>query len=641
MTIHQILTKYWGFSKFRPLQEEIINSVLDGKDTLALLPTGGGKSICFQVPALAKEGVCLVISPLIALMKDQVENLKKRGIPATAVFSGMHKNEIDIALDNCIYGKTKLLYLSPERLCSELVRIRIGKMNVNLIAVDEAHCISQWGYDFRPSYLTIADIRKIQPDVPILGLTATATPNVVKDIQKKLLFEKENLFQKSFERKNLAYVVLTEDDKLKRLLKIVNNVRGSGIIYARNRKKTKEIAVFLKKNPDKTGKGNISADYYHAGLDSNLRSAKQTAWTKNKCRVIVSTNAFGMGIDKPDVRFVVHFNPPDSLEAYFQEAGRAGRDEKKAFAVLLYNDSDRINFKDLIEISFPSLDEIKNTYQALANYFQLAVGSGEGTCFDFDISDFSDQYNLKILNVFNSIKFLEKEGYITTTDALFMPPKIHFTIKKQKLYEFQVTNKNLDSFIKLLLRSYGGTFDDFVKINEAELAKRANITKKEVINLLKTLDKLQVLTYTPQNKFPQIVFAQPRIDTSDLSISRQNYEERKKQAIERMNAVISYASGSNKCRSQVLLAYFGETDSYRCGICDVCIERNKLQLSQLEFDSVLQQVKPILSSEPKTLTELIDSIKETSEDKAIKVIQWLIDNDKIKYNNDDRLVWNK
>jgi len=627
MTIHQILTKYWGYNSFRTMQEDIINSVLDGKDTLALLPTGGGKSICYQLPALAKEGVCIVISPLIALMKDQVENLKKREIQAAAIFSGMSHREIDITLDNCIYGKTRLLYLSPERLKSELVQTRIAKMNVNLIAVDEAHCISQWGYDFRPSYLTIADIRNIKPDVPILGLTATATTEVVKDIQEKLLFKEENLLQKSFERKNLAYVVLNEEDKQKRLLKIINRVKGAGIVYVRTRRKTKEIANFLRKN-------NISADYYHAGLDYKVRDARQTAWTQNKCSVIVSTNAFGMGIDKLNVRFVVHLNLPDSLEAYFQEAGRAGRDEKKAYAVLLYNETDRIDIENRIENNFPSIEDIKKTYLALANHFQLAVGTGEGASFDFIIADFCDKYNLKILTVFNSIKFLEKEGYLATTEALFMPSSIHFTINKQELYEFQVANKSLDAFVKLLLRSYAGIFDDFVKINEEELSKKAGITKEEII---KSLNKL----HNPQNNKPQIIFAQPRVDVKYLSISKQNYAERKKQTLERMNTVIRYAVSSNKCRSQVLLSYFGESNSYRCGICDVCIERNKLELSELEFDTVLQQLKPILISEPITLTNLVDSIKETPEDKTIKVIQWLIDNNKIKSDTNDKLMWNK
>lgn len=423
MNIHNILAKYWGYHSFRPLQEEIITSVLQGNDTLALLPTGGGKSVCFQVPALVQEGVCIVISPLIALMKDQVDNLQKKGISAIAITSAMHKREIDIAFDNCVYGNIKFLYLSPERLITPIAQARIQKMKVSLIAVDEAHCISQWGYDFRPSYLEIAKLRELQPKVPVLALTATATPEVVKDIQEKLRFKKANVLQKSFERKNLAYVVIGEEDKLSRLLKVVNNVGGTGVVYVRNRKKTQEVAAFLQKNK-------IPADFYHAGLTPGERSQKQDSWIKNKTRVIVATNAFGMGIDKPDVRFVVHLDLPDSLEAYFQEAGRAGRDEGKAYAVMLYNEADINDLKSNVEMSFPSVEEIRQTYQALANYYQLAVGSGEGAAFDFDISELCRNYKLEPVTVFNSIRFLEKEGYISATEAVYQPSRINFTLNK-------------------------------------------------------------------------------------------------------------------------------------------------------------------------------------------------------------------
>ncbi|TAL60569.1 MAG: ATP-dependent DNA helicase RecQ, partial [Bacteroidetes bacterium] len=477
MTIQQILLKHWGYSHFRALQEDIINSVLAGNDTLALMPTGGGKSLCFQIPALAKEGICIVISPLIALMKDQVENLRAKGVKAMAITSGMSKKEIDIAFDNCVYGDYKFLYLSPERLDSGLARTRIQKMNVNLIAVDEAHCISQWGYDFRPSYLKIADIKEMLPAVPILALTATATPDVAADIQKKLLFpargKPSNFFQKSFERKNLAYVVIKEEDKMSRLLKIVTRISGTGIVYVRNRKKSQEITDFLRAN-------NISADYYHAGIEGSARDAKQDAWIHNKTRVIVCTNAFGMGIDKPDVRFVVHLDMPDCLEAYFQEAGRAGRDEKKSYAVLLFNGADKIDAERNMLMSFPPMEEIRKTYQSLSNYFQIPIGAGQGSVFDLDINDLCSKYNLHHLTAYNSIKFLEKEGMVSLTEAFHMPSRIHFVFNKEELYKFQVEHNFYDDFIKLLLRSYSGLFDTYVKISEQDIAKRTGKSYEEV-----------------------------------------------------------------------------------------------------------------------------------------------------------------
>lgn len=633
MIIRQILTKYWGHTHFRPLQEEIINSVLEGNDTLALLPTGGGKSICFQVPALAKEGLCLVVSPLIALMKDQVENLKKRGIKALAVTSAMHKSEIDIILDNCIYGNFKFLYVSPERLSNNLFIERVKKMKINLIAIDEAHCISQWGYDFRPSYLQIAEIRTLFPSVPLIALTATATTSVVKDIQEKLLFKKENAFQKSFERKNLSYSVLYEEDKLRKLMDITSKVAGSGIVYVRNRKKTKEIASYLSQR-------GVSADNYHAGLDSRVRDQKQENWIKNKCRIIVSTNAFGMGIDKPDVRFVVHMDLPDSLEAYFQEAGRGGRDEKKAFAVLLYSENDRMELERNVISGFPSIEEIRQTYQALANYFQLAIGSGEGVSFDLDISEICKVYELNTITFFNSLRFLEREGYLATTDALYHPSRIHLKVNKEELYKFQIANRTYDNFIKLILRSYAGTFDDYVKINENDLADRTGLSKENIIKALESLDKFGILTYVKQSSLPKIIFLKERVDVKNLSISKGNHSDRKKIAVEKMEWVIHYASSTHKCRSQILLSYFGESDSYRCGICDICLERNKLELSNLEFEQVSNRIKSLLKHAPQTLSELIRHL-DSREDKSLKVVQWLIENEKINYNDDGMLVWRK
>ncbi|MFI5164070.1 MAG: ATP-dependent DNA helicase RecQ, partial [Bacteroidia bacterium] len=616
MIIQQILLKYWGYSQFRPLQEEIINSVIAGNDTLALMPTGGGKSICFQIPALMKEGICIVISPLIALMKDQVENLKTKGIKAIAITSAMNKTEIDVAFENCAYGDYKFLYLSPERLETELARARIRKMNVNLIAVDEAHCISQWGYDFRPSYLKIAEIRDLHPKVPVLALTATATPEVAKDIQQKLFFKKENLLRKSFERKNLAYYVIHEEDKMKYLLKIATKNKGTGIVYVRNRKKTQEVANELNRK-------NISADYYHAGLSANIRDEKQDGWINNKSRVIVSTNAFGMGIDKPDVRFVVHLDLPDCLEAYFQEAGRAGRDEKKSYAVLLYNDSDKIDAEHNLKMSFPAMDDIRKTYQALANYFQVPVGSGQGSTFDFDINDLCAKYNLNSLTVFNSLKFLEKEGYLVLSDAFYQPSRIHFLFNKEQLYKFQVEHPAFDELIKLLLRSYSGVFDNYAKISEQDISKRIGKTFEETQKKLKELEQLQVLSYHPQTEMPQLTFLAERTDAKNIHISKENLQKQKEKAGERMAWMVHYAESKTKCRSQMLLSYFGETDSYRCGICDFCLQRNKLELSNLEFENVTEQLKNILSKKTLALTELVNAVKNSQEDKTIKVVQWL------------------
>lgn len=634
MTIQQILLKYWGYSHFRPLQEEVINSVLAGKDTLTLMPTGGGKSLCFQVPALFQEGICIVISPLIALMKDQVENLKAKGIKAMSITSGMDKKEIDIAFDNCVYGNYKFLYLSPERFESDLARTRIQKMKVNLIAVDEAHCISQWGYDFRPSYLKIAEMRQLHPGIPFLALTATATPEVAVDIQKKLVFRKENLLRKSFERKNLAYVVIKEEDKLSRLLKVVGKIKGSGIVYARNRRKTQDISDFLRAN-------NISADYYHAGLDAHTRDAKQDEWINNKRRVIVCTNAFGMGIDKPDVRFVVHLDLPDCLEAYFQEAGRAGRDEKKSFAVLLYNESDKIEAEHNLKMSFPIMEDIRKTYQALANYFQIPIGAGQWNVRDFDITDFCSKYNLSQLTAYNSLKFLEREGVISLSDAFHMPSRIHFLLNKEELYKFQVEHNTLDDFIKLLLRSYSGVFDGYVKIYEQEIAKRSSKPYAEVRAILSELHKLEVLAFIPQTDMPQLMFMVPRIDAKNISISKEILQKRQEKARERADAMLHYIESKTKCRSQMLLAYFGEIDSYRCGVCDFCLERNKLELSNLEFETVAGQVKDLVSKKALPLVDLVNSVKNSREDKTIKVVQWLVDNEKLVYDEENKLAWKK
>ncbi|MDB5154290.1 MAG: RecQ family ATP-dependent helicase, partial [Mucilaginibacter sp.] len=545
MTIQEILKHYWKYDSFRPLQEEIIQSVLLGSDTLALLPTGGGKSVCFQIPALAKEGICIVVSPLIALMKDQVENLKAKGIEAVAIVSGMSKREVDIALDNCIYGPVKFLYLSPERLLSELVRERIKYMNVNLIAVDEAHCISQWGYDFRPPYLHIADLRELHPSVPVLALTATATAEVRDDIQQKLLFKQSNVYQQSFERKNISYVVRNEENKLRKLLDIAKGVKGSGIVYVRSRKETAEIAKFYNEN-------GFKADYYHAGLTMEQRSLRQENWKTNRTRIIVATNAFGMGIDKPDVRFVIHKDMPESLEAYYQEAGRAGRDERKAYAVLLYNYADRIKNEKKLLTNFPAVDEIKVIYHHLGAYFQLAYGTGEGVSFDLDLGDFCTRYKLDATKTINALKFLEQDEYLAFNESVFLPSRFRFEIFNEQLYNFQIQNSSWDPFIKTLLRSYGGSFENYVRLRENDLARRSNLSVQQVIEGLKQLQELGILNYLQQTDQPQVTYLRPRMQNNELIINKRYIEDRKAIYRKKIEAVFAYAE-HKKCRSQMLL----------------------------------------------------------------------------------------
>lgn len=620
MNVHDILQKYWGYTSFRPLQEEIINSVIKGRDTLALLPTGGGKSICFQVPALAMDGVCLVITPLIALMKDQVEGLQKKGIKASAIYSGMNAHEIDITISNCINGGTKFLYLSPERLESEKFMGNIRFLKVNLIAVDEAHCISQWGYDFRPPYLRVAAIREYLPGIPVLALTATAIPKVVEDIQQKLLFAGPNVFSTSFERTNLAYLVYHEEDKHSRLLRIARNVPGTGIVYVRNRRKTKEIADFLIKNQ-------VSADFYHAGLDPKSRSRKQEAWKSGKCRIIVSTNAFGMGIDKPDVRFVVHLDLPDSIEAYFQEAGRGGRDGKKAYAVMLTEKADETDARHNLELAFPEIDFIRNLYQALGNYFNLATGSGRDQSFDFDLNVFSTNYKMKPISVFNALKVMEREGYIALSDAIDNPPKLHILARQDDLYRYQVEHVEGDILLKAILRSYGGIFNDFVTISETEIARRSGQEPEHVIKLLKQMDMEGLLTYIPQKTLPQIIYIRERLAPSSLSFTAENYYNRKADATTRLNAVIAYVTGKTVCRSQFLLSYFGDDNPTRCGICDVCIQRNKANLNEIEFSQIKEMIRNAVSENPASLQQIVTACDGIPEDKVLAVIRLLADGD--------------
>ena len=626
----QILTKYWGYTKFREMQEDIIQSVYDGNDTLALLPTGGGKSITFQVPALAKPGICIVVTPLIALMKDQVERLKSKGIKALAVYSGLSKHEIEIIYDNCAYGNYKFLYISPERLANDLFKGRVKNFNVNLIAIDEAHCISQWGYDFRPAYLKIADLREIIPDAPVLALTATATKKVVVDIQEKLHFKDGKVFQKSFVRKNLIYVVRHAEDKNKQLLRVIRRVGGSGIVYLRSRKGTRELSEFLKKE-------NISAEHYHAGLSMQTRDRKQEKWMTGKTQVIVATNAFGMGIDKSNVRFVIHTDLPDSIEAYFQEAGRAGRDGKRSYAVLLINKSDETKLKTNISRSFPPKDVIKNIYQMLGSYCKLPYHEGKGIVSDFNLFDFCKAYSLNYITAFSSLKILEQAGYIELTDEINNPSRLIFLVQRDELYKFQVANAKFDRLIKLILRTYTGLFNNYVKIDEEYLAKVLNINRDELYEMLKLLVSYKIINYIPKKQTPLVVFTTERMDEKSLIIPKESYEFKKKSKLDRMNSVLNYAFSDSQCRSVQLLRYFGEY-SDRCGLCDYCRRRNELGLSVYEYDSILEQIKKSLEPGPLRLQDLIDKISYKSE-KVIKVITWLFQTKEIHYNSDNKVEW--
>lgn len=633
MVLTDILLKYWGFSSFRSLQEDIIQSVIDGHDTLALLPTGGGKSLCYQVPGIAMDGLCIVVTPLIALMKDQVQALNAKNIKAVGIYHGMSKIEIDNALDNCVYGDVKFLYLSPERLVTDIMRARLQKMRVNLLAVDEAHCISQWGYDFRPPYLRIAEIRALIPNTPILALTATATKQVVEDIQQRLDFKDAGVFQKSFERKNLAYMVFNEEDKLNKLLKICLKQNSTGVVYVRNRKRTREIADWLVQQK-------VSADFYHAGLSSKERDAKQDSWMKERTRVIVSTNAFGMGIDKPNVRFVVHMDLPDSPEAYFQEAGRGGRDGHKAFAILLYNKADILNLKQFHERSYPPLKEIKKIYNCLGNYFQLAIGSGKDESMPFDIYRFAKTYSLNTFFIYNALGFLEKEGYLAVSEALANPSRLMFLVSNEELYRFQVANPAYDSFLKMLLRSYTGLFTEFTRMNEEDIARRSGIAVESVKKKLSDLHNMKILHYKEQNRKPVVTFLEERLAASDLRISKEVYSERKAFARQRMEAMINYVSSETKCRSLFLLAYFGEKGGKRCGQCDVCLERNKAGVSTYEFNRVLDYLKPKIQEKNISLEMLIDDMDvNMAEEKVLNVLRYLQDNGKIQETEDGRLKW--
>jgi ATP-dependent DNA helicase RecQ len=626
MTIQQILQHYWKHEAFRPMQQSIIEAVMQGRDTLALLPTGGGKSVCYQVPALAMEGICIVVSPLIALMKDQVDNLQAKGIEALAIVSGMGKREVDIALDNCIYGPVKFLYLSPERLLSELVQERIKYMKVNLIAVDEAHCISQWGYDFRPPYLHVADLRKLHPKVPILALTATATAEVRDDIQDKLLFRERNVFQQSFERRNISYRVQPDENKLRRMLEVARSVNGSGIVYVRSRKETTDLAKFFNDHA-------IPADYYHAGLPGDVRSTKQEQWKSNHIRIIVATNAFGMGIDKPDVRFVMHKDLPESLEAYYQEAGRAGRDEQKAYAVLLYNEADKAKQLRKFEVSFPTVDEIKQVYHYLANYYQLAYGAGEGLSFTLDLADFCSRFKLDALKSLNALKFLEQGEYLAFNESVFLPSRFQFLISHDELYNFQIQNPAWDPFIKTLLRSYGGAFDNYARIREFDVARRTNLSVQQVTDAMQQLNEFEVLSYLPQTDKPQVTYLKPRHTAANLWIDRQYLDARRAVYQKKMEAMLNYTE-TDVCRSQQLLAYFNEPHAPKCGLCDVCLREKRLLSADALQGHIADEVMQQLGNAPLSLEQLVVSLKHGKHPERLTVIRQLLDAGRIKTNGD-------
>jgi len=631
MTALEVLKQYWGYDSFRPLQADIVEAVAQKKDVLALLPTGGGKSLCFQVPSLMGEGIGLVISPLIALMKDQVYNLKKRGIKAEAIFSGMHHKEIDHALDRCIYGSVKLLYVSPERLRTEIFQERLKKMKVRLVAIDEAHCISQWGYDFRPAYLQIATIKEYLPDVPFIALTATATEMVKKDIVEKLELKDATIFQKSFERKNVSYSVLYTEDKAGKLLHILKKVPGTGIVYVRNRKQTQEIAYFLHKN-------GIKANFYHGGLKTDERSKKQEAWINNHIRVMVCTNAFGMGIDKPDVRVVVHLGLPESIEAYFQEAGRAGRDEKKAYAVLLYHPADGINLIQQFKRNMPDIPTIKTIYHALGNYFRLAYGAGIGQRFDFDLVTFCENFNMRAVQVYHALQTLEREEYFALTEGFVIPSKIRFKVNRHQLYDFQVRHLPFNSIVKVLLRSYEGVMDDFAKINEEQLAKQLSVAITDVIAMLKKLEQYDILQYLPRTDKPQITYLKERFAKEHLSLDVKRFNFRRKVMEDNLKAVVRYGEVKHVCRSQQLLAYFGEKETTKCGMCDVCLNRNKVTVTVNESENIELAIQYALANRCCSFEELVAAVQAPA-DKVIEVVRQMIAEGLIVVDEREELVF--
>ena len=619
----EILKQYWGYDSFRDLQEEIITSIGEGKDTLGLMPTGGGKSITFQVPALAQEGICIVITPLIALMKDQVQNLRKREIKALAIYSGMTRQEILTALENCIFGDYKFLYISPERLDTEIFRTKLRSMKVSMITVDESHCISQWGYDFRPAYLKIAEIRELLPEVPVLALTATATPEVVTDIQARLKFREGNVFRMSFERKNLAYIVRKTDNKTKELLYILQRISGSAIIYVRNRRRTKEITELLMNE-------GITADFYHAGLDNAVKDLRQKRWQSGEVRVMVATNAFGMGIDKPDVRIVLHLDLPDSPEAYFQEAGRAGRDGEKAYAVILYSKSDKTTLHKRVVDTFPDKEYILNVYEHLQYYYQMAMGDGFQCIREFNLEEFCRKFKYFPVPVDSALKILTQAGYLEYTDEQDNSSRILFTIRRDELYKLREMGKEAEALIQSILRSYTGVFTDYAYISEESLAVRTGLTRQQIYNILVTLTKRRIVDYIPRKKTPYIIYTRERLELRFLHIPASVYEERKARYEARIKAMEEYVTTENICRSRMLLRYFGEKNEHNCGQCDVCLSKRATDnLSEKSYEEVKRQILNLLSHSPLTPAETADQIKAEKEDIG-QVIRYLLDEGELK-----------
>ena len=621
-----ILQQYWGYSSFRGIQEDIIRSIGEGHDTLGLMPTGGGKSITFQVPALAKDGLCLVVTPLIALMKDQVQHLRQRGIKALAIYAGMSREEIVTTLENCIFGNYKFLYISPERLDTELFRNKLRRIKVSMITVDESHCISQWGYDFRPAYLKIAEIRDLLPGVPVLALTATATPEVVKDIQVQLHFSKANVFRMSFERENLAYVVRKTENKGDELLHILHRQPGSAIVYVRNRRRTKEIATLLQQ-------AGIQADFYHAGLDDATRDIRQQRWQRDECRVIVATNAFGMGIDKPDVRLVVHMDLPDSIEAYFQEAGRAGRDGGKAYAVILYAQSDRTTLLKRIADSFPQKEYIKDVYEHLQYYYQMAMGDGQGCVKEFDIEDFCRKFKYFPVPVDSALRILTRAGYLEYTDEQDNASRLMFTLRRDELYKLKDMGDDMDLLIQTVLRSYTGLFTDYTFIDEESLAVRTGLTRGRVYELLLHLSRLHIASYIPRKKTPYVIYTRGRVDARQLHISPQAYEERKARYEKRINTMLEYAANDTICRSRLLLHYFGEKNEHNCGVCDTCLKHRTRHAKEHMTDRQLEEcVTRMLEGQALTPAMIAKQLPD-DKDQLAKVLRQLLDKERIFTNN--------
>lgn len=618
----ELLKQYWGYDDFRGIQREIIDSIGSGKDTLGLMPTGGGKSITFQVPALAQDGTCIVITPLIALMKDQVQHLREKGIKAAAIYSGMKRAEIVKTLENAIFGGTKLLYVSPERLSSELFQTKLRHLKVSFITVDEAHCISQWGYDFRPSYLCISDIRKLKPKAPVLALTATATPQVIDDIQDKLAFRKKNVFRMSFERKNLSYVVRKAEDKLAELRHILTHVSGSAIVYVRSRRRSREISDFLERE-------GIASTFYNAGLEHATRDERQRLWQEDKKRVMVATNAFGMGIDKPDVRTVIHYDSPDSIEAYFQEAGRAGRDGKQAYAVLLWNKNDIATLSRRIDDNFPPKDFINDVYEHLAFYYEIGVGSGMGHAFTFDIGKFCATYHFFPTRVDSALHLLDNAGYLHYETDPNSAARVHILLDRNELYRLDSLTENEESVMTALLRCYGGLFTDYEYIDESLIASQARLTNDQCYHVLKSLDKRNIINFIPQRKMPYISYTRDRED--EAVIPKTVYEDRKEQFIKRIDAMIAYTTNDKVCRSQQLLRYFGEDDTHACGHCDVCIESKRKSMT-LDNPTAREILDMLGDKKAHRLTEILNVSASTEE--VDRALRFLVSEEKVKVDLD-------